>query len=65
MKHAIRVPAGLLALAWLVAMPPALAEATLCDRLAAHPFDPDRTTAGVERASIDFAAAEAACREEI
>lgn len=42
-----------------------LAKATLCDRLATHPDDPDRNTAGLEREEIDFAAAEKACRAEI
>lgn len=43
----------------------ASAEATLCDRLATHPDDPDRNTAGLEREEIDFEAAEKACRAAV
>lgn len=43
----------------------ASAEVTLCDRLATHPDDPDRNTAGLEREEIDFAAAERACRAAV
>ncbi len=43
----------------------ASAGATLCDRLATHPDDPDRNAAGLEREEIDFAAAEKACRAAV
>lgn len=42
-----------------------LAEVTPCDELASHPDDPDRVTPGIERADIDFAASEAACRKAV
>lgn len=35
---------------------------TGCDRLAAHPEDPFKVTAGLDTADVDFAAAIAACR---
>ena len=38
---------------------------TDCDRLAANPPDPDRVTAGVERADVDIPAAIAACRSAV
>jgi TPR repeat protein len=65
MKNRMRLPAGMLIVASCFTVSPAMAEVTRCDRLAAHPSDPDRVTAGVERADIDFAAAEAACHEAI
>jgi TPR repeat protein len=65
MNTGIRLPAGLLIITWFLTTSPALGEVTLCDRLASHPSDPDRVTAGVQRADIDLAAAEAACHENI
>ncbi len=41
------------------------AEVTPCDEMASHPEDPDRVIPGIERADIDFAAAEAACRKTV
>lgn len=43
----------------------AFAEVTPCDRLATHPADPDRNTAGIERGEMDLQAAIAACREAV
>ncbi|MBK6598305.1 MAG: hypothetical protein IPG25_10640 [Proteobacteria bacterium] len=43
----------------------ASAEVTLCDRLATHPDDPNRNTAGLETKEIDLAAAETACRAAV
>lgn len=41
------------------------AETTLCDLLAAHPDDPDRTARGVEREDMDLKQGEAACRSAL
>lgn len=38
---------------------------TDCDRLAAHPSDPNRVAPGVERKDMDFAAAIAACERAV
>lgn len=38
---------------------------TRCDRMAAHPSDPDRRATGLARTDIDLPAAEAACREAV
>ena len=65
MKTGMRLPALLLIAACSLAALPATAEVTRCDLLASHPSDPDRVTAGVQRADIDFAAAEVACHEAI
>ncbi len=46
----------------LVAAQSAPAIVTDCDRLAAHPNDPDRVTAGVPERQVDTAAAIAACK---
>ncbi|WP_405240327.1 tetratricopeptide repeat protein [Lentisalinibacter orientalis] len=36
-----------------------------CDRLAGHPADPERVTAGVGRSDMDLTAAEEACRTSV
>lgn len=41
------------------------AEVTECDRLAAHPSDPDRITAGVPESKVDTAAAIPACQAAV
>ena len=38
---------------------------TACDRLSAHPLDPDRITAGVPTANVDQDAAIAACEQDL
>ena len=48
------------------AAPPAEAdEITECDRLVAHPLDPDRVSDGVSRSDVDVAAATAACEAAV
>lgn len=51
----------------LIATPALAAErpVTECDRLAAHPEDPDRAAPGVERADVDLPAALAACQKRV
>ncbi|MEJ2602162.1 MAG: hypothetical protein P8172_02520 [Gammaproteobacteria bacterium] len=41
------------------------AEVTECDRLAAHPSDPDAVSEGVSRAAMDLPAAVAACEKAV
>ena len=55
---------SVLAGVWLVAAQ-AQAQSALCDRLATHPDDPDRVTAGLENDEIDLPAAEKACRAAV
>ncbi len=55
---------GALLIGFLVS-PVAFSGVTHCDRLATHPDDPDRNTAGLEREEIDLGAAEAACRAAV
>ncbi|MCB1625311.1 MAG: hypothetical protein KDI32_12040 [Pseudomonadales bacterium] len=43
----------------------ATAEVTRCDRLATHPDDPYRNTAGLESGEMDLVAAEQACRDAV
>lgn len=45
--------------------PPAGAVVTECDRLAAHPEDPDRVAPGVPQAQVDTARAIEACRAAV
>jgi hypothetical protein len=57
--------AGVLAHAATHAAAPARGEVTTCDRLAANPEDPDRTSTGIEREQVDLQAALAACRTRV
>ena len=73
MKCPLGRPAGddlttpILLLAALLGIPPATggARATECDRIAAHPDDPDRVAPGVERNGMDLAKAAAACEAQL
>ncbi|MFN3592553.1 MAG: hypothetical protein ACK4TG_10240, partial [Thermaurantiacus sp.] len=44
---------------------PVRAEVTECDRLAAHPSDPDRVAPGVAQRDVDLPAAIAACQAAV
>ncbi len=59
----MRLPA--LALGILLASLPAQAQVTSCDRLAAHPDDPDKTGSGVSQNELDAARAIAACDSDL
>lgn len=53
------------ALSLFAALQSAPVVVTECDRLAAHPSDPDRVTAGVPESKVDTAAAIAACQAAV
>lgn len=59
--------AALLAAAAMLMATPVLAaeDITDCDRLAAHPSDPDKLVPGVSEAAMDKAAAQAACEAAV
>jgi hypothetical protein len=56
--------AWLLGLA-LLASPAAAQDVTECDRLAAHPLDPDKVAPGVPEGKVDLAAAIPACQAAV
>ncbi len=64
MKHPWSIGA-LLVWGWVFLSPPALAEITRCDELAAHPEDPDRVSAGRATADIDLAEARRTCEQDL
>ena len=49
----------------LATVPAAANEVTECDRLVAHPSDPDRVSDGISRPDVDVAAATAACEAAV
>ncbi len=55
----------MLTLAAALLLQSAPAQVTECDRLAAHPSDPDRVTAGVPESKVDTAAAIPACQAAV
>jgi TPR repeat protein len=67
MRNSLRACAWAVAFTTVICAGPALADGhiTTCDRLAAHPEDPDKVVAGVPTADVDLPAAITACEAEV
>ena len=65
MKVALKLIASMVAVALLISPAKADAVITECDRLAAHPEDPQKVTPGVHQNDIDYPKAIAACEQAL
>ena len=65
MKFSIGLLSGVIGLALLATPAKADTVITECDRLAAHPEDPQKVTPGINQKDIDYPKAIAACEQAL